>query len=74
MGADSSGRAPGQDPDRNRRNLRQVLTAYLTGPPKIFACGHAFVHNLRRGFYEPAHDVSPQLRLATAFTELAQPL
>ena len=35
------------------------------------AAGHAFVQNLRRGHYELATDVPPQLRLATAFTELA---
>jgi hypothetical protein len=35
------------------------------------AAGHAFVQNLRRGHYELATDVSPALRLATTFTELA---
>ena len=35
------------------------------------AAGHAFVQNLRRGHYELATHVPPQLRLATAFTELA---
>ena len=35
------------------------------------AAGHAFVQNLRRGHYELATDVSPPLRLATAFSELA---
>jgi transposase, IS6 family len=35
------------------------------------AAGHAFVQNLRRGYYELATDVPPPLRLATAFTELA---
>ena len=35
------------------------------------AAGHAFVQNLRRGHYELATDVPPQLRLATAFTDLA---
>jgi len=35
------------------------------------AAGHAFVQNVRRGHYELAIDVSPPLRLATAFTELA---
>jgi hypothetical protein len=32
---------------------------------------HAFVQNLRRGHYELATEVPAQLRLATAFTELA---
>jgi transposase, IS6 family len=35
------------------------------------AAGHAFVQNLRRGHYELATDVSPPLRLTTAFSELA---
>jgi transposase-like protein len=35
------------------------------------AAGHAFVQNLRRGHYELATEVSPQLRVTTAFTELA---
>jgi transposase, IS6 family len=35
------------------------------------AAGHAFVQNLRRGHYELATNVSPPLRLATAFAELA---
>jgi len=37
----------------------------------IFA-GHAFVQNLRRGHYEIAIDSLPALRVAAAFTELAQ--
>ena len=40
----------------------------------VVAAGHAFVQNLRRGFYELALDVTPELRLATAFTELGQVL
>jgi IS6 family transposase len=35
------------------------------------AAGHAFVQNLRRGHYELAADVSPPLRLSSAFNELA---
>jgi transposase, IS6 family len=38
----------------------------------VITLGHAFVQNLRRGHYELAIDVSPPLRLATAFTELAR--
>ena len=33
--------------------------------------GHAFVQNLRRGFYELATDELIRLRVAAAFTELA---
>ena len=36
------------------------------------AAGHAFIQNLRRGHHELATDGLPPLRLATAFTELAQ--
>jgi transposase, IS6 family len=35
------------------------------------AAGPAFVQNLRRGHHELAGEVPAQLRLATAFTELA---
>ena len=35
------------------------------------AAGHAFIQNLRRGHYELATEIPPQLRLTTAFTELA---
>ena len=38
----------------------------------VITAGHAFVQNLRRGHYELATDTSAPLRLATAFTELAQ--
>jgi hypothetical protein len=40
-------------------------------PAKIIA-GHAFMQNLRRGHYELAIDAPPTLRVAAAFTELAQ--
>ena len=46
------------------RGLKRFRSAYR------IAAGHAFVQNLRRGHYELATDVQPQLRLATAFTEL----
>jgi hypothetical protein len=35
------------------------------------AAGHAFVQNLRRGDYELATNVPPNLRMAAAFTERA---
>jgi hypothetical protein len=37
----------------------------------VIATGHAFVQNLRRGHYELAPELSPPLRLARAFSELA---
>ena len=50
---------------RPMRGLKRVRSA------SVIAAGHAFVQNLRRGHYELATDVSPTLRLATAFSELA---
>jgi IS6 family transposase len=50
---------------RPMRGLKQFRSA------AVIAAGHAFVENLRRGHYELATDASPQLRLTTAFTELA---
>jgi hypothetical protein len=35
-------------------------------------CRHAFVQNVRRGHYDLATEAPPSLRLATAFSELAQ--
>jgi hypothetical protein len=48
------------------RGLKQVRSAAR------IAAGHAFVQNLHRGHDKLATDVPPPLRLATAFTELAQ--
>jgi hypothetical protein len=38
---------------------------------QIFAAGHAFVQNLRRGHYEIAADQPHSRRLPVAFRELA---
>jgi IS6 family transposase len=51
---------------RPMRGLKQLRSA------DRIAAGHAFVQNLRRGHYEIATDAAPLLRLAAAFTELAQ--
>ena len=51
---------------RPMRGLKRLRSAAR------IATGHAFVQNLRRGHYELATDAAPRLRLATAFTELAQ--
>ncbi len=50
---------------RPMRGLKRDRTARV-----IFA-GHAFVQNLRRGFYDLGIDVPPGARLAEAFDELA---
>jgi hypothetical protein len=38
---------------------------------RVIVAGHAFIQNLRRGFYDLATDVPPTARLADAFAELA---
>jgi hypothetical protein len=48
------------------RGLRTDRTA------QIVIAGHAFVQNLRRGYYDLALDTLPASRLAAAFTELAR--
>jgi hypothetical protein len=42
------------------------------GTAQVVIAGHAFLQNLRRGHYELGVDVHPALRIAAAFTELAQ--
>ncbi|MCW3817745.1 IS6 family transposase [Micromonospora sp. DR5-3] len=51
---------------RPMRGLRTDKTA------QVIIAGHAFMQNLRRGHYELAVDAPPALRVAAAFTELAQ--
>jgi transposase-like protein len=50
---------------RPMRGLKRDRTATL------IVAGHAFIQNLRRGFYDLGTDVPPFARLAEAFTELA---
>jgi IS6 family transposase len=47
------------------RRLKRDRTA------RVIVAGHAFVQNLRRGFYDLGIDVPPAARLAEAFGELA---
>jgi hypothetical protein len=39
---------------------------------RVITAGHAFVQNIRRGHYELAVDEPIQLRVASAFAELAE--
>jgi hypothetical protein len=39
---------------------------------RVIVAGHAFVQNLRRGFYDLGTDVPHGARLAEAFAELTQ--
>ena len=48
------------------RGLKRLGTA------AVIAASHNLVQNIRRGHYELAVEVSPALRLMTAFTELAR--
>jgi transposase, IS6 family len=50
---------------RPMRGLKRDRTA------RVIVAGHAFVQNLRRGFYDLGTDVPPAARLADAFDELA---
>ena len=48
------------------RGLRTDRTA------QTVVAGHAFIQNVRRGQYELGLDAPPVVRVAAAFTELAQ--
>ena len=50
---------------RPMRGLKRYRTA------RVIVAGHAFIQNLRRGFYDLGTDVPPARRLAEAFDELA---
>jgi transposase-like protein len=60
------------DHARLKARLRPMRGLKRLRPADRVAAGHAFVQNLRRGHYDLATDAAPPLRLATAFTELAQ--
>jgi hypothetical protein len=47
------------------RGLKRDRTA------RVIVAGHAFIQNLRRGFYDLGTDVPSVSRLADAFAELA---
>jgi transposase, IS6 family len=50
---------------RPMRGLKRDRTA------RVIVAAHAFIQNLRRGFYDLGTDVPPSARLTDAFTELA---
>jgi transposase, IS6 family len=59
------------DHGRLKARLRPMRGVKRFRSAARIAAGHAFVQNLRRGHYELATDISPQLRLAAAFDDLA---
>ena len=60
------------DHGRLKARLRPMRGLKRFATTAVISLGHAFVQNLRRGHYELAPDVSPALRPAAAFTELAR--
>ena len=50
------------------RGLKQLHCA------RVISAGHALIQNIRRGHYELGVDARPALRVAAAFTQLAQAL
>jgi IS6 family transposase len=55
-----------------KRRLRPMRQLQTDRSAQVVITGHAFIQNLRRGHYELAIDSHPALRIAAAFTELAQ--
>ena len=55
-----------------KHRLRPMRGLQTDRTAQVVIAGHAFVQNLRRGHYELAVDARRQLRVAAAFTELAQ--
>jgi transposase-like protein len=52
--------------------LRPMRGLKTDGSARVIMAGHAFVQNLRRGHYELAVDQPIQMRVASAFAELAE--
>src|SRR6266498_1942824 len=59
------------DHGRLKARLRPMRGLKTDRIARAIVAGHAFVQNLRRGFYDLGTDVHPAFRLADAFSELA---
>jgi transposase-like protein len=55
-----------------KRRLRPMRGLQTDRTAQVVIAGHAFLQNLRRGHYELGADTRTALRVAGAFTELAQ--
>ncbi len=55
---------------RLKARLRPMRGLKIERTASVVIRGHAFIQNLRRGYYELAVDATPAFRLATAFDEL----
>jgi transposase-like protein len=60
------------DHSRLKQRLRPMRGLRTDKTAQVIIAGHAFMQNLRRGHYELGVDAPPALRVAAAFTELAQ--
>jgi hypothetical protein len=60
------------DHGRLKHRLRAMRGLRTDRTAQTIITAHAFVQNLRRGHYELGRDAPPALRVAAAFTELAQ--
>ena len=59
------------DHGRLKARLRPMRGLKGDRTARVIVAGHAFVQNLRRGFYDLGTDVPPNGRIAEAFAELA---
>jgi transposase-like protein len=55
-----------------KRRLRPMRGLQTDRTAQVVIVGHALVQNLRRGHYDLGSDARPALRVAAAFTELAE--
>jgi len=62
---------PDADHGRLKARLRPMRGIKTDRSLRIVATGHAFVQNLRRGYYELATEAAPLDRVPAAFAELA---
>jgi len=59
------------DHGRLKARLRPMRGLKRDRSARVIVAGHAFVQNLRRGFYDLGTDGPPAARRADAFAELA---
>jgi transposase-like protein len=60
------------DHGQRKRRLRPMRGLQTDRTAQVVIAGHAFLQNLRRGHYELGIEARSALRVAAAFTELAQ--
>ncbi len=60
------------DHSQLKHRLRQMRGLRTDRTAQTVVAGHAFMQNLRRGHYELGLDAPPVVRVAAAFSELAQ--